>query len=196
MIRVSDPELLCASARMVAPTDAERLKEMLYGHFRIVWRTLRRLGLSSEAADDAAQQVFLIANDRLSEVEPGKERAFLLGTAFRVAANCRRHQKRRPQTAQGIDVEQEPHAGPNPEELVERKRWRELLDVVLGEMTLELRTVFVLFELEGLSSPEIAAALAIPLGTVASRLRRAREAFALAAGGLRDERAEKGDTDE
>ena len=45
----------------------------------------------------------------------------------------------------------------------------------------ELRTVFVLFELEELSAPEVAGLTGLPVGTVASRLRRAREEFQLAA---------------
>ena len=45
----------------------------------------------------------------------------------------------------------------------------------------DLRTVFVLFEVEEMASADIAAALDLPLGTVASRLRRAREAFGTAA---------------
>jgi len=48
-------------------------------------------------------------------------------------------------------------------------------------MPAELREVFVLFELEGLRSTEIAPLLGLPVGTVASRLRRAREAFHLQA---------------
>ena len=47
-------------------------------------------------------------------------------------------------------------------------------------MTQDLRTAFVLFELEGLSVPEIAEVVKIPTGTVASRLRRAREQFGAA----------------
>jgi RNA polymerase sigma-70 factor (ECF subfamily) len=66
---------------------------------------------------------------------------------------------------------------PGPDELSDQKRARELLNRVLEDMTLELRTVFILFELEGLRSPEIAEMVGVPLGTVASRLRRAREAF-------------------
>ena len=53
----------------------------------------------------------------------------------------------------------------------------ELCDLALSKVDAELAEIFVLFELDGLSSPEIAALLEIPLGTVASRLRRAREQF-------------------
>ena len=64
--------------------------------------------------------------------------------------------------------------------LLEQKRHRELLDRILDTLTQDLRTAFVLFELEDLSVPEIAEVLEIPTGTVASRLRRAREQFGAA----------------
>jgi RNA polymerase sigma-70 factor (ECF subfamily) len=51
---------------------------------------------------------------------------------------------------------------------------RELLDRALAEVEPELRSIFVLREVEGLSYDEIALALEIPMGTVASRLNRAR----------------------
>jgi RNA polymerase sigma-70 factor (ECF subfamily) len=54
---------------------------------------------------------------------------------------------------------------------------RQLMDRVLSKMDTTLVSVFVLFELEGMSSPEIAELVGIPLGTVASRLRRARQVF-------------------
>jgi RNA polymerase sigma-70 factor, ECF subfamily len=53
----------------------------------------------------------------------------------------------------------------------------QLCDLALSKVNPELAEVFVLYEIEGLSSPEIAALLEIPLGSVASRLRRAREQF-------------------
>ena len=52
-----------------------------------------------------------------------------------------------------------------------------MLDGVLEQMDSDLRTVFVLYEFEDLSMAEIAEVVAIPRGTVASRLRRAREDF-------------------
>ena len=56
---------------------------------------------------------------------------------------------------------------------------------MLAELPLELRAVFVLYELEQMTMAEIAESLALPPGTVASRLRRARSSFeALAASAL------------
>jgi RNA polymerase sigma-70 factor, ECF subfamily len=52
-----------------------------------------------------------------------------------------------------------------------------MLDRVLDQMETDLRTVFVLYEFEELNMAEIASALGIPQGTVASRLRRARADF-------------------
>ena len=66
---------------------------------------------------------------------------------------------------------------PTQEELSDQLRARLLLDRILSEMTAELREVFVLFELEELAVAEVAELLSIPIGTVGSRLRRAREEF-------------------
>ena len=57
------------------------------------------------------------------------------------------------------------------------KRQQEVLGRLLDQLEPDLRTTFVLFELEELTMAEIAGALEIPPGTVASRLRRAREQF-------------------
>jgi len=52
-----------------------------------------------------------------------------------------------------------------------------MLDAVLEDMPIDLRVVFILFEVEELSSIEIGRLLGVPTGTVASRLRRARADF-------------------
>jgi RNA polymerase sigma-70 factor (ECF subfamily) len=100
----------------------------------------------------------------------------LLGTCLRLAANQRRKHARRPEV---LDSEPDHRLGqlPNPEEAMLAKQRRELLDQGLELLPLEQRTVFVLFELEGFTLPEISATLDIPLGTATSRLRRARDKF-------------------
>ena len=62
-----------------------RLERMFNDHHDFIWRLIRRLGLSRGAADDAAQQVFLVAAERILDIQEGRERAFLFGTALRVS---------------------------------------------------------------------------------------------------------------
>lgn len=177
------------SAALSAPVAAQgatvRLQRMLTEHFDFLWRTARRLGVHSGAVDDVVQQAYIVASSRLDDIEAGRERAFLVGTVIRLAANARRSVARSPVAVDAEAVEAARSGAPGPEELTERKRQRELLDRALAELPLELRAPFVLFEIEGLSGPEIARLLEIPSGTVASRLRRAREAFQTAVEALR-----------
>src|SRR5947207_12250770 len=65
--------------------DRGRLEKMFQAHHALVWRTLRRRGLDADAAADATQQTFLVAAERLSDINHDSERAFLVGTALRVA---------------------------------------------------------------------------------------------------------------
>lgn len=180
---MSDASVLVAVGAPARDEAARRsrLEGMFRAHHELVWRTLRRLGLGPEAAADAAQQAFLIATERLSDIRPGSERAFLFGTALRLARSAFRS-GRRVQLEDDMDVRA--HAGTRTEELVDRNRAIALADRVLAEMDPTLLTVFVLYELEGLSTPEIAEIIGKPLGTAASRLRRAREAFRSAAARL------------
>jgi len=160
-----------------APPDAQaRMRTLLDEHFDFIWRSLRRFGLTADHADDAAQQVFVVASRKLDVIRPGSERSFLFGAALRVSSDLRRSAAYRREIAHpdpGADLP----GGSRPDELLENHRARAALDAVLDEMDLELRTVLVLYELEEMSSPEIASLLAIPVGTVASRLRRARDDF-------------------
>jgi RNA polymerase sigma-70 factor (ECF subfamily) len=156
--------------------DERRLRAALAGYFNLMWRALRRLGVPLADVDDAVQQVFLTFAERLPEIPIESERALLLGTCVGVASNTRRHR------AYSVEVpteRPEPTGEPvqTPEAALEAKQRRQALDQALDALSLEQRTVFVLFELEGFSLPEIAQALGVPLGTATSRLRRAREAF-------------------
>jgi RNA polymerase sigma-70 factor (ECF subfamily) len=65
----------------------------------------------------------------------------------------------------------------DPERLLELKQRRQVLDMALDQLPHDQRVVFVLFELEGFSLPEVASSLGIPLGTATSRLRRGRQRF-------------------
>jgi RNA polymerase sigma-70 factor (ECF subfamily) len=153
------------------------LAELLRLHYGTVWRTLRRVGVTEDRVDDAAQEVFIIASRKLDQIQPGCERSYLLNSAIRVAANFRRAVRTRREVADEGVLEEQRDPAPSADQLLHRKRLREVLDQVLEGWPAELRTAFVLFELEGLSVPEIAELTETKSGTVASRLRRGRELF-------------------
>lgn len=158
------------------PRHPARLEQVVRTEFAYIWRLCRRLGLPPGDADDALQQVFLTASRRLHDVKPGSERAFLYGVAVNVAAKWRQtHARRREDLAADFEVFR---AGvPNAEDLLHHQAELRLLDALLDAMPDDLRTVFVLHEIEQQTAPQIAEVLGIALGTVASRLRRAREDF-------------------
>jgi RNA polymerase sigma-70 factor (ECF subfamily) len=141
-----------------------------------LWRSLRRLGVCEADLADAAQQVFLVVARRIADIRPGSERAFTFQAALRVAANVRRTRRRRREIPDDVLLEHNDTA-PDPESYAEQRRRRAQLDAILECLSLEVRAVFVLSELEGISMAEIALLLDIPAGTVASRLRRARKQF-------------------
>ncbi len=156
------------------PARQERLQRLFTDHYRAAWRIVRRLGLSASSAEDAVQQAFLVTSERLGDIRTGSERAFLFATAVRICQAMRRKEHRE----QATEEQDARHSVlPPADELLSQKRARELLDESLEKMGDDLRAVFVLFEIEGLRTPEIAEIVGIPLGTAASRLRRAREQF-------------------
>src|SRR5262245_15267128 len=121
-----------------------RLAELLKQFHTPVWRVLRRLGVPDAFAEDLAQQVFVVASSKLEQIELDRERAFLLGTAARLAANHRRSAPVRYEAAEE-DIGSRASGTPGADELLDEKRLRGVLDDVLGELPDDLRTVFVLF---------------------------------------------------
>lgn len=142
-----------------------------------LWRIVARLGVPVHAVDDIVQEAFITAGRRQADIAPGQERSFLIATAIRLCSNYRQRAHVRRELARGTDFERDEAPGPNAEQLLIEKRLREQLEGLLGQLSDEHRTVFVLFELEGFTVPEMAALLALPLGTVSSRLWRARAKF-------------------
>ena len=158
--------------------DESRLRRIVSEHFEVLWRFLRRLGIAESDTDDAVQEVVLVLARKLDQVEVGCERSFVLSTAVRVASGFRRTLRNRREVGVeegGLAELESPEL--DPESLAEKQRLRIVLQRVLNELPMELRAVFVLYELEELTMAEIAATLELPPGTVASRLRRSRELF-------------------
>lgn len=170
------PHLLLTARAGPADSKQARVAEVVRRHVALVWRILRRGGLRPADAEDALQDVFWILAQRIDSVPPPAEQAFLVTTALRVAADRRRSKWNRSVT-EVLDPEAAAPDALSPEEASQRTHALTLLDEALTALDRDEREVFVLIELEQMTGAEVAALLGLAPGTVASRMRRAREAF-------------------
>jgi len=160
---------------MPAPPTLEEVYEQ---HFHFVWRSLRRLGVREADVPDAAQDVFIVVHRKLPEFEHrAKITTWLFGIAMRVARDRRKLAHVRRSVLDDELVARHADERADVAEEAERRQAAALLEEILNGMPLEQRAVFTLFELDGQTGDDIAVLLDIPLGTVYSRLRVAREAF-------------------
>jgi RNA polymerase sigma-70 factor (ECF subfamily) len=149
-------------------------------HFSSLWRLVARLGVPGHCVDDVVQEAFIAASRRRADILEGQERRFLIGTAIKLSSNYRQRASVRREVSHTELLEQRPSSLPDAEQLLIEKRRRQELEEALSTLSAAHRTVFVLYELEGFSVPEIAELSGVPLGTVASRLGRARAKFSRA----------------
>jgi RNA polymerase sigma-70 factor, ECF subfamily len=169
--------------RAATEESSARIRQLVHVHLDAICRTARRLGVRACDLDDVMQDVMLVVVRRVADIEPDKERAFLVGTTVRVAANRRRQRQRRPEESResiddtvGSGDRLSASAGRAPGEAsVETARQIALLHTALDQMTDAQRAAFVLFELEELTAREIGEQLGVTEGTIVSRVRRARE---------------------
>ena len=118
----------------------------------------------------------MIATQKLDAIVEGSERTFLYGTALRVASNARRGTSRRREVVDDA-LDARATGTTLPDEQAELRRAWALLDELLAELPEELARLLALAEIEQVTVPEIAELEQIPVGTAASRLRRARALF-------------------
>lgn len=151
------------------------IEGLVRAHGAFVWRSVLRLGVPAGDVDDVTQAVFLKARERLGEVPPEGARGFLYRLALGLASNHKRSARRRREASLEEEGVQEAVERASTESPATRIEQRALLEHLLSPLPMDLRCVLVLHEGEEQTVPEIADLLGIPAGTVASRLRRARE---------------------
>jgi RNA polymerase sigma-70 factor (ECF subfamily) len=159
----------------------------------VLWRIMRRYGVSEAEADDGMQRLLLqLARhwERLALLGEAELRRYACCAAIGMARKLAR-ERARAESAVGQPAAQA-HDPLQPDEALERKQAVAIVDGILSAMDEDTRTVFIFFELEGWTAPEISRHLSIPVGTVASRLRKGRETFDAAVSRLRAERKRRG----
>jgi RNA polymerase sigma-70 factor, ECF subfamily len=159
------------------------LERIYREHFHFVWRSLRRLGVPEADLPDAVHDVFLVVEKKIASFE-GRSAVttWLYAICMRVASGQRRASRR---TREVLEADAHGVASENTAAASEQRQGLELLDDLLDDLPLDQRAVFTCYELDGMSGEQIAELLEIPLGTVWSRLRLARERFRRAASRLR-----------
>ena len=141
---------------------------------------LRMLG-SPQAAEDAAQEAFIRAWRRLDSFRGGRFQSWLFTIVANLSRDELRRRGRRPQTSLDAARDDPDRAsldpadeGPSPESIAEQGDLRTLLEQALAQLPDDWREVVVLSDVQDLAYDEIAAITGLPLGTVKSRLSRAR----------------------
>ena len=163
-------------------------EEVYRAYFAYVWRTLRRLGVREADSLDATQEAFLVVYRRLSEFEGrAKLSTWLFRICLNVASDHTRRAHVRREVLEGADFDALSHPSSRADAGASFREDLARLERGLSNLSLDERAVFVLFELDGATTTEIASSLELPLGTVYSRLRRARQIFMDAV--TRDERS-------
>ena len=173
---MADPATHAAQAQPTPDSRRQDLRALYDAHLRDVWFALRRLGVPERDLEDAAHEVFLIAHRRLDDYDRSRPaKPWLCGIAWRVAAAWRRRAGAR-LVQVGITGDVQDETMTADQQLSQAADIRRVHDA-LAQLPEAQRDVFVLHELEGLSMPEVAAAVDAPLNTLYSRLRLARARF-------------------
>jgi len=177
---------------MLAQARVQAFRALYDEQVDFVWRNLRRLGVPPAEVDDRTQEVFVVAHKRWDDFEDlgHGPRAWLFQIVLRVVSEARRHKRRHPEDADGGVAEARRSAPPSQLDEVARREAVEQLDRALATIDVARRAVLVLHEVEEMTAPEIAKAMNIPLNTVYSRLRVAREELELALRKDRNDRDE------
>jgi RNA polymerase sigma-70 factor, ECF subfamily len=144
-----------------------------------------RLAGAACDAEDIVQEVFLVVSRKLPSIrQDGNFVAWLFQVTRKIAANQRRRASWRRLWAKDESLADLGWSGPGPDAELERRRAIALFHRALDRMPEKQRTVFVLYELEGMSTSEIAQLVERNLSTVKVQLLRARQRFVASYGRL------------
>jgi RNA polymerase sigma-70 factor (ECF subfamily) len=155
--------------RQAAPSFSEIFEQ----HARFLWRTLMNLGVPSREAQDLCQEVMIVVHRRLPDFDGKSLRGWLYGICVRVASDYRRSARARRE----LTVDEVPQSGFEPDQLdqLEKGAQRQRLMRALDRLGEEKRAALVLYEVEELTLAEVSEALGVPLQTVYSRIKAARQ---------------------
>jgi RNA polymerase sigma-70 factor (ECF subfamily) len=163
--------------------DLDAFNTLVLAYQDIVYNTALRILGDEDQAADASQEAFISAFRALNSYRGGSFRAWLLRTVTNACYDELRRKQRRPttplepETEDGDEVETprwlaDPNA--SPEEQLDQAELEHAIQHCLENLPTDFRTVVVLADIQGLDYTEVAVVIQKPLGTIKSRLARAR----------------------
>lgn len=176
---MDEPSLIRAAQR----GDLDSFNMLVLAYQDAVFNTALRILSDEDLAADAAQEAFLSAFRNITAFRGGSFRAWLLRTVTNACYDELRRRKRRPavplepETGDGEEMETPRWlADPSlsPEQELEADELEHAIQHCLDALPTDFRTVVVLADIQGLDYSEVAVSARVPLGTIKSRLARAR----------------------
>ncbi len=163
--------------------DLDAFNRLVLAYQDIIYNTTLRILNDPDQAADAAQEAFISAFRSINSYRGGSFKAWLMRTATNACYDELRRQKRRPTVPlEPMSDDEEEIEAPrwladtsmSPAEKAEADELEHAIQHCLNALPTDFRAVVVLADIQGLDYTEIAAAIRTPLGTIKSRLARAR----------------------
>ena len=162
-------------------SSRQRFETLVLPHLDAAYNLARWLLRDESAADDAVQEASIRAFRYIDSLRGDDARPWLLGIVRNTCFTALERQRNSPDMVDFDDAEFEASLGAaersvsDPAALLQRQRTRAHIDAAIRALSPPLREVIVLREFEDLGYAEIAKIVAVPIGTVMSRLSRARD---------------------
>ena len=160
----------------------------MWPHMRAAYNLARWLVRNDQDAEDIVQESFLKAFKAQASFRGTEAKTWMLSIVRNTAMDFRRRDKSGIAVPWGDEGYEPKEGSPDPERVLLDQSRREQVRQAIAQLEPDFREVIVLREIEGLSYKEIASALGIPMGTVMSRLSRARNVLLVELGGAKEVR--------
>lgn len=163
--------------------DLDAFNRLVLAHQDLIYNQAYRMMGESDSAEDASQEAFISAYKNLRSYRGGSFRAWLLRIVTNACYDELRRRKRRPTTPlEPVDDAGEEIESPSwiadqselPEDTMQRMELGDAIQNCLDELPEEFRAAVILVDVQGFDYAEAAQAIGKPLGTIKSRLARAR----------------------
>jgi RNA polymerase sigma-70 factor (ECF subfamily) len=163
--------------------DLESFNQIILEYQTLVYNQAFRIMGERDAAEDATQEAFISAYKKLHTFRGGSFKSWLLRIVSNACYDEYRRRKRKPvvplfpEGEDGDDKETPSwleDQGEKPEEFTLRRELSDVIQICLDRLDFEFRTIVVLVDIQGMDYKTAAAIIDRPLGTIKSRLARAR----------------------